>query len=70
MTVEQLHDPGATPPTERPSLGQRVAGRIPRGTRAIAWAGILLGLVAAWIALPPEDRPSVFAVPPDGAAAA
>jgi len=34
-------------------LGGRVLARLPRGTRAISWAGILLGLAAAWIALPP-----------------
>ncbi len=37
----------------RQGLGARVAARLPRGTRAISWVGILLGLVAAWIALPP-----------------
>jgi ABC-type uncharacterized transport system permease subunit len=34
-------------------LAGRVLGLLPRGTRAISWTGILLGLVAAWIALPP-----------------
>ena len=31
----------------------RIAARVPHGARAISWTGILLGLVAAWIALPP-----------------
>ncbi len=30
-----------------------LAARVPRGLRAVAWAGILLGLLGAWIALPP-----------------
>ena len=34
-------------------LGERLVARLPRGARAISWAGILLGLAAAWIALPP-----------------
>ena len=34
-------------------FGGRVVARLPRGVRAISWVGILLGLVAAWIALPP-----------------
>jgi general nucleoside transport system permease protein len=37
----------------RPRLGERLVAALPRGTRAIAWGSILLGLVAAWIALPP-----------------
>lgn len=40
-------------PGPRPGLGRRLVDRLPRGTRAIAWAGILLGLLAAWVALPP-----------------
>ncbi len=36
-----------------PGLGGRIAARLPRGPRALSWAGILLGLLAAWIALPP-----------------
>jgi simple sugar transport system permease protein len=34
-------------------LGSRLAARLPHGVRAVSWAGILLGLAAAWIALPP-----------------
>ncbi len=49
MSVEQT----APAPPRRSGLGSRLARRLPRGTRAIAWAGILLGLLAAWIALPP-----------------
>ena len=30
-----------------------VVGRLPRGPRALAWGGILLGLLAFWLALPP-----------------
>ncbi len=37
----------------RQGFAGRIAARLPRGTRAISWVGILLGLVAAWIALPP-----------------
>ncbi len=37
----------------RPGLGARLAARLPRGTRAIAWTAIVLGLLSAWIALPP-----------------
>jgi ABC-type uncharacterized transport system permease subunit len=33
--------------------GGRILARLPHGTRAISWAGILLGLLAAWVALPP-----------------
>ncbi len=35
------------------SRGARILARLPHGTRAISWAGILLGLLAAWVALPP-----------------
>jgi ABC-type uncharacterized transport system permease subunit len=41
-----------TPEAAR-GLGARILARLPHGTRAISWAGIVLGLVAAWIALPP-----------------
>lgn len=47
------------PVPERPPLARRLLGRLPRGTRAIAWAGILLGLVAAWIVLPPMTTRSI-----------
>lgn len=33
--------------------GGRVVARLPHGARALSWTGILLGLLAAWIALPP-----------------
>ena len=51
MSVEQT----ASSPGEGASrgLGPRLLARLPRGSRAIAWAGIALGLLAAWIALPP-----------------
>ena len=44
-----------TPPRRslKPTPAGRIANRLPRGTRAVAWTGILLGLLAAWIALPP-----------------
>jgi simple sugar transport system permease protein len=32
---------------------ERLLDRLPQGPRAIAWAGILVGLVAFWVALPP-----------------
>jgi simple sugar transport system permease protein len=32
---------------------RRLLDRLPRGTRALAWGGILLGLLAFWVALPP-----------------
>jgi len=35
------------------SLALPIAARAPRGLRAVAWIGIALGLVGAWIALPP-----------------
>ena len=40
-------------PWVRSGIAGRIAGRLPRGTRAVAWAGILLGLASGWIALPP-----------------
>jgi simple sugar transport system permease protein len=33
--------------------------RLPRGARAVAWLGILLGLVAFWVTLPPVTARSV-----------
>jgi simple sugar transport system permease protein len=53
MTGVPSESPVTASAPERPGLGRRLLARLPRGTRAIAWAGILLGLVAAWIALPP-----------------
>jgi len=35
------------------SVALPVAARLPRGLRAVAWIGIALGLLGAWIALPP-----------------
>lgn len=32
---------------------ERLLGRLPRGARALAWAGILVGILAFWVALPP-----------------
>ena len=32
---------------------ERLLARLPRGTRALAWLGILVGLAAFWVALPP-----------------
>ena len=31
----------------------QLLSRLPRGTRAIAWLGVLVGLLAFWVALPP-----------------
>ncbi len=38
------------------SVRAGILDRLPRGNRAIAWAGILLGLLAFFVALPPVDR--------------
>jgi simple sugar transport system permease protein len=46
---------------ERPSAGRRLLDRLPRGVRALAWSGVLLGLLAAWIALPPATVRSLWA---------
>jgi simple sugar transport system permease protein len=35
------------------SLALPIAARIPSGLRRVAWLGIVIGLVAAWLALPP-----------------
>jgi ABC-type uncharacterized transport system permease subunit len=32
---------------------ERLLARLPRGARAVAWVGILVGLLAFWVALPP-----------------
>ena len=32
---------------------ERLLARLPRGARAVAWVGILIGLLAFWVALPP-----------------
>ena len=32
---------------------ERLLERLPRGGRAVAWFGILVGLAAFWVALPP-----------------
>ncbi|HVM69665.1 MAG TPA: ABC transporter permease [Gaiellaceae bacterium] len=34
-------------------MSERLLARLPRGARAFAWAGILVGLLAFWVALPP-----------------
>jgi len=34
-------------------MTERLLARLPRGARALAWLGILAGLLAFWIALPP-----------------
>ena len=35
------------------SLALPLAARVPRGLRSVAWVGVFLGLLGAWIALPP-----------------
>ena len=35
------------------SFALPIAGRMPRGLRSVAWVGVFLGLLGAWIALPP-----------------
>ncbi len=35
------------------SVALPVAARLPRGLRAVSWIGVFLGLLGAWIALPP-----------------
>jgi simple sugar transport system permease protein len=35
------------------SVALPVAARLPRGLRAVSWVGVFLGLLGAWIALPP-----------------
>ncbi len=34
-------------------MSERVLARLPQGARAVGWLGILVGLVAFWVALPP-----------------
>lgn len=41
-----------TPSAVRPPLG-RLAGRLPKGLRAVAWIGVVLGIGGMWLALPP-----------------
>ena len=36
-----------------PTFAERLLERLPRGARAVGWAGIAVGLAAAWVALPP-----------------
>jgi simple sugar transport system permease protein len=60
MSVEQTERQAAAPGRPRRSLGGRLADRMPRGTRAIAWAGIVSGLLAAWISLPPTTARSLY----------
>jgi general nucleoside transport system permease protein len=38
---------------------ERLSARLPRGLRAVAWLGILFGIAAAWVALPPVTARSV-----------
>ena len=40
------------------SVALPIAARLPRGLRAVAWVGIALGLMGAWIALPPVSARS------------
>ncbi len=40
-------------PENPPPLAHRAAERLPRGLRAVAWIGIVIGILGAWIALPP-----------------
>ena len=35
------------------SVALPVTARLPSGFRTVAWIGIVVGLVAAWLALPP-----------------
>ncbi|HEY7729910.1 MAG TPA: ABC transporter permease [Gaiellaceae bacterium] len=61
MSAEQQTEaraPAAGQP--RKGLGGRLLDRVPRGTRAIAWVGILTGLLAAWISLPPATTRSLY----------
>jgi len=37
----------------RTALTERLLSRLPTGARALAWAGIVVGVVAFWVALPP-----------------
>ena len=41
------------------ALAERLAAKLPRGGRAVAWLGILFGIGAAWIALPPVTARNV-----------
>jgi general nucleoside transport system permease protein len=42
-----------------PALRAGLLDRLPRGARAVAWGGILVGLAAFWVALPPFTVRSV-----------
>ncbi len=44
---------GVTEPNAAPTSSRGLSRRLPHGARAVAWAGIALGLAGAWIALPP-----------------
>ncbi len=55
---------------QRPEgIAAYVLARLPHGVRAISWSGMLLGLLAAWIALPPLTTRSVLPSVVIGAAA-
>jgi general nucleoside transport system permease protein len=45
--------PESGPARVRQTVAGRVSGRLPRGWQAAAWGGVALGLLGAWIALPP-----------------
>ena len=37
----------------RTAVIERLLSRLPTGARALAWGGILVGILAFWVALPP-----------------
>jgi general nucleoside transport system permease protein len=58
--IERL---GAWTATSTGGWAQRLSARLPRGARAVAWLGILFGILAAWVALPPVGaRSAVWTV--------
>ena len=59
MSVDGTGGRAPAAPAPRRTLGPRLLARLPRGARALAWAGILTGLLAAWIALPPATARSL-----------
>ena len=59
MTLEQTERPPSGSMPAPGGFGRRLVDRLPRGARAFAWTGILLGLLAAWIALPPVTARSL-----------